>query len=52
MFWGCGCQATGYASQEGRDGSDRDRPDNTYSVLVSIAPAPTPLLDPLPSWLY
>lgn len=28
----------GYAPPERRDGSDRDRPDNTYGLLVSIAP--------------
>lgn len=49
MFWGCGCQATrrSYASPEGRDGSDR--PDNTYGVLVSIAPIPATLPPPPPS---
>lgn len=46
MFWGCGCQATGYASPEGQDGSDRNRPDNTYGVLVSIGPVPTLLPSP------
>jgi len=31
----------GYVPPERRDGSDRDRPDNTYGLLVSIAPVST-----------
>lgn len=45
----------GYAPPERRDGSDRDRPDNTYGLLVSIAPGflriPPPPVSPAPRLL-